>query len=223
MRAPSAHAFMDYEDRQIHRSTPAAAKELDERLAEMELRNIVDIDARDADDHLCCSEYVKEIYQNLYKTETRLLPEPDYMENQEDISYKMRSILIDWLVDVHQKFKLCPDTLFLTVNVVDRFLSKQQVRRSKLQLVGVTSMLIASKYHEIYAPETSDFVYISDHAYTKEEILKMEATMLNMLGFEVTSPSPFVFLARTLKAANANKKTLNYASYCLEMAQQEYR
>jgi len=83
---------------------------------------------------------------------------------QNDINEKMRSILVDWLVEVHVKFKLLPETLFLTVNLIDRYLEAKKVLRQKLQLVGVTSMLIASKYEEIYAPEVKDFVYITDKA-----------------------------------------------------------
>lgn len=90
----------------------------------------------------------------------------------------MRSILIDWLVEVHLKFKLVPETLYLTVNLIDWYLSQVSVNREKLQLVGVTAMLIASKYEEIYAPEVQDFVYITDKAYTKEEILDCEQRML---------------------------------------------
>ena len=86
----------------------------------------------------------------------------------------MRSILIDWLVEVHLKFKLVPESLYLTVNLIDRYLEREQVHRSKLQLVGVTAMLIACKYEEIYPPIVKDFVYITDNAYTKEEILEQE-------------------------------------------------
>lgn len=86
----------------------------------------------------------------------------------------MRAILIDWLIEVHLKFKLLPETLFLTINLIDRYLEKTVIPRTKLQLVGVTSMLISSKYEEIYAPEVRDFVYITDKAYSKEEILAME-------------------------------------------------
>ena len=78
---------------------------------------------------------------------------PTYMTQQTDINQKMRAILIDWLVEVHLKFKLYPETLYLTINLIDRFLEKKLVLRSKLQLVGVTAMLLASKYEEIYAPE----------------------------------------------------------------------
>ncbi len=74
--------------------------------------------------------------------------------------------------------------------------------------VGVTAMLIASKYEEIWAPEVKDFVYISDEAYTREQILNMEKVMLNTLSFNLTVPTPFSFLARFLKAAGAAKDTL---------------
>ncbi len=96
------------------------------------------------------------------------------MSWQPDINEKMRAILIDWLVEVHLKFKLVPETLYLTVNLIDRYLEKVDVMREKLQLVGVTAMLIASKYEEIYAPEVQDFVYITDKAYSKQEILDCE-------------------------------------------------
>ena len=91
------------------------------------------------------------------------------MSTQTDINDKMRAILIDWLVEVHLKFKLMPETLYLTVNLIDRFLSKKPVTRKNLQLVGVTAMLVASKYEEIWAPEVRDFVYISDKAYTRDQ------------------------------------------------------
>ena len=90
----------------------------------------------------------------------------------------MRAILVDWLVEVHLKFKLVPETLYLTVNLIDWFLEKEQVERSKLQLIGVTAMLIASKYEEIYAPEVKDLVYITDWAYSSEEIIETEIKML---------------------------------------------
>ncbi len=78
----------------------------------------------------------------------------------------MRAVLIDWLIDVHYKFKLEPETIFLTVNLIDRFLEKVCISRKKLQLVGVASMFIASKYEEIYAPELKDFAYVTDSAYS---------------------------------------------------------
>ena len=72
--------------------------------------------------------------------------------------------------------------------------------RSKLQLVGVTAMLIASKYEEMYAPEIADFVYITDNAYTKADIRRMEVTILRQLNFQLGRPLPLHFLRRNSKA-----------------------
>lgn len=77
----------------------------------------------------------------------------DYMDSQKDINSMMRSILIDWLVDVHRKFELMPESIYLTVNIVDRYLSMKNVSRKELQLVGISSMIIACKYEEVWVPQ----------------------------------------------------------------------
>lgn len=97
-----------------------------------------------------------------------MLASPHYMkEIQRDINEKMRAILVDWLIEVHLKFKLRHETLYLTVNVLDRFLCVRETERRKLQLVGVVALLVASKYEEIYAPEKADIVYICDNVRDK--------------------------------------------------------
>ncbi|CDF37309.1 unnamed protein product [Chondrus crispus] len=148
------------------------------------------------------------------------------MSRQCDITIKMRAILVDWLVDVHEKFKLLPQTLHLTINIIDRFLAVKPVLRKKLQLVGVTAMFIASKYEEIYAPEVADYVYISDRAYQREEILAMEAVILNDLRFDVTVPSSLTFLQRCLKAAHVDvgcevDNHRHIATYLVELSLQD--
>lgn len=100
-----------------------------------------------------CAEYASDIHENMRKEEGKSLVWSSYMEAQPDVNEKMRAILIDWLVEVHLKFKLVPETLYLTVSLIDKYLEKVVVNWEKLQLVGVTAMLIASKYEEIYAPE----------------------------------------------------------------------
>ena len=150
-----------------------------------------------------------------------------YITKQEDINEKMRAILIDWLVEVHLKFKLMPETLYLTVNLIDRYLEKEKIKRSHLQLVGVTAMFISSKYEEIYAPECRDFVYISDKAYTREQILKMEGDMLSKLNFQLTTPNSLLFLKRFVKVAgvhaNPRTKTDLLANYLVELTLQDYK
>ena len=128
------------------------------------------IDERDAEDPLCATEYVQDMYHHFRAKEAITSVRPLYMENQTHINERMRSILVDWLVEVHLKFKLVPETLYLTINLIDRYLERQEVSRPRLQLVGVTSLLIASKYEEIYPPELRDLVYICDRAYTRSEV-----------------------------------------------------
>ena len=86
-----------------------------------------------------------------------------FAELQDDITESMRAILVDWLVSVHEKFRLRDETLFITVNMIDRFLTKRVISRRHLQLVGVACMFIASKYEEIHPPLVQDFELVADH------------------------------------------------------------
>lgn len=144
------------------------------------------------------------------------------MSRQTDVNPKMRAILIDWLLEVHFKFKLLPETLYLTVNIIDRYLERKPVVRTRLQLVGVTAMLIASKFEEIYPPEVKDFVFITSNAYSHDEILEMEAKMLNALRFEITVPTAWVFLSRYARVAGVDQRTKLLAQYYIERCLQEY-
>ena len=92
------------------------------------------------------------------------------MKKQSDINHSMRAILVDWLVEVAEEYKLLPQTLYLTINYIDRFLSVMSVLRGKLQLVGTACMLVAAKYEEIYPPDVSDFVFITDDTYTTKQV-----------------------------------------------------
>lgn len=166
--------------------------------------------------------YQDEIFANLGATEERSMPRADYMSQQSDINYKMRAILVDWLVSVHLKFKLMPETLFLTVNLIDRYLCRRVVTRQQLQLVGVTGMLLACKYEEIYPPDVKEFVYITDKAYTREQVLQMEGEMLSTLEFCLTFPSAWRFLERAVRLADLQETHRYFARYLLELALVEY-
>ena len=181
------------------------------------------IDIIDIKNPSCLGEYAAEIYTHLHQTESDFTARPDYMFTQEHITEKMRGILIDWLVEVHNKFKLSEETLFLTVNLIDRYLENTQVTREQLQLVGVSSMLIACKYEEIYAPAIKDFVFITDSAYTAEQVIAMENRVLRVLNFNVTTPSAFRFLQRYARICECDEHSFNLARYLIELALVEYR
>ncbi|ESW34046.1 hypothetical protein PHAVU_001G119700 [Phaseolus vulgaris] len=162
--------------------------------------NIIDIDASDVDNELAAVEYIDDIYKFYKLVEHESRPR-DYIDSQPEINERMRAILIDWLIDVHSKFELSPETLYLTINIIDRFLAVKTVPRRDLQLVGVSAMLMASKYEEIWPPEVNDFVHLSDRAYTHEQILVMEKIILGKLEWTLTVPTTFVFLVRFIKAS----------------------
>ena len=164
-------------------------------------------------------EYQEEIIPYLISLENEKRINPNYMSKQNDINEKMRMILIDWLIEVHLKFKLLPETLFLTINFIDRYLQNNQTPRDKLQLIAVSSLLIACKYEEIYPPEISSFVYITDNAYTKEEILNYEIKILGDLEYDITYPTSLRFLEILLIKLNLSKDNIfiNKMMYLIEL------
>lgn len=183
-----------------------------------------DIDVRDRDDPLAVAEYAQDMYSHFRSQEVVTSVRPHFLNLQPQISESMRSILIDWLISVQVQFKLTPDTLYLTVNIIDRYLEKAQVPRSKLQLVGVTSLFIASKYEETYmrTPHVRDMVALCDNLYTRQEIVQMETSILNALQYKISVPTAHTFLVRYLKAGHADKTIAQVANYVLEGTLQSY-
>ncbi|KAH9835265.1 cyclin-like protein [Rhodofomes roseus] len=183
----------------------------------------VDLDAEDADDPLMVSEYVVEIFDYLKEVEQTTMPNPRYMENQKDLAWKMRGILTDWLIQVHSRFKLLPETLFLCVNIIDRFLSTRVVSLAKLQLVGITCMFIAAKVEEIVAPSATNFLYCAHSSYNEAEILQAERYVLKTIDWNLGYPNPIHFLRRVSKADEYNIQVRTIAKYLLEIQCLEWR
>ncbi|KAK9454979.1 cyclin-like protein [Dipodascopsis uninucleata] len=190
---------------------------------DVQTRDWDDLDAEEMDDPTMVAEYVNEIFDYMKELEVRTMPNARYMDSQRDLSWKMRDILIDWLVEVHLKFRLLPETLFLAVNIVDRFLSERLVTLDKLQLVGITGMFIAAKYEEVFSPSIQNFVYVADSGYSEEEILKAETFILEVLDFNLSYPNPMNFLRRNSKADNYDIQTRTVAKYLMEIALLDHR
>ncbi|KAI4144663.1 MAG: hypothetical protein L6R39_004093 [Caloplaca ligustica] len=189
----------------------AAAKELIESMKTAE-----DYDDETWDTSMV-AEYGEEIFGYMRDLEIKMLPNAHYMDNQAEIQWSMRSVLMDWLVQVHHRFALLPETLFLCVNYIDRFLSCKVVSLGKLQLVGATAIFVAAKYEEINCPSVQEIVYMVDGGYTVDEILKAERFMLSMLQFELGWPGPMSFLRRISKADDYDLETRTLAKYFLEL------
>ncbi|XP_019423552.1 PREDICTED: G2/mitotic-specific cyclin-2-like isoform X2 [Lupinus angustifolius] len=183
---------------------------------------ILDIDSCDVNNPLAAVEYIKDLHSYYRRVESISRVSPDYMAQQFDINEKMRAILIEWLIEVHDKFDLVQETLFLTINLIDRFLAKQTVVRKKLQLVGMVALLLACKYEEVSVPVVGDFILLSDNAYSRKEVLEMERLMLNTLQFNMSVPTAYVFIRRFLKAAEADKKLELLAFFLIELSLMEY-
>ncbi|TFK41671.1 cyclin-like protein, partial [Crucibulum laeve] len=182
-----------------------------------------DLDADDSDDPLMVSEYVGDIFNYLKQVELTTMPNPNYMESQKELAWKMRGILTDWLIQVHVRFRLLPETLFLAVNIIDRFLSARVVSLAKLQLVGVTCMFIAAKFEEVVAPSVTHFLMCADSSYTESEILQAERYVLKTLDWNLNYPNPVHYLRRVSKADDYNVKVRTLAKYLLEIGCLEWR
>lgn len=204
---------------------------LDEPLEDIDLaeeesmmsEGILDLDAEDALDPLMAAEYVSEIFDYLRSLEPSTMPNPHYMDHQESLRWDLRGVLVDWLIEVHTRFHLVPETIFLAVNVVDRFLSTKIVELDRLQLVGVTAMFIASKYEEVLSPHVQNFKHVADDGFTVEEILKAERYVLAALNYDLSYPNPLNFLRRISKADSYDIHCRTLAKYLLEISLLDHR
>lgn len=185
------------------------------------LNNVEDIDAEDGGNPQLCSEYVMDIYNYLKYLELQQPIRLRYLDGKE-VNERMRAILVDWLVQVHSRFQLLQETLYMGVAIMDRFLQVAPISRGKLQLVGVTALLLASKYEEMYTPEVADFVYITDNAYTAAQIREMEMLMLRELNFDLGRPLPLHFLRRASKSCSADAEQHTLAKYLMELTLIDY-
>ncbi|XP_068600393.1 cyclin-A1 [Brachionichthys hirsutus] len=178
-----------------------------------------DDDSMASEDVLRASEYTEEIYQHLREREMRFRPRPAFLRHHPEITDDMRAVLVDWLAEVGQEYKLHSETLHLAVNYLDRFLSRTKcVERNKLQLVGTAALLTAAKHGEISPPELSDFVYVTDGTYTKEQLLRMEHIFLKVLAFELLAPTSDQFLHLFTSIHKVCAITKNLALYIAELS-----
>ena len=164
-------------------------------------------------------DYLNIIYYNLLVEENKeLVPKPvhTYMKNQKEINDQMRSILVDWIIDVHHKFGFTDETLFMTILIIDRYCSIEQVTRIKYQCLGITALMIACKHEEINVPKVEDFIYITDNAYTKDEVFQMENDVLSKLHFSLLYPSPIKFYEYLSLHFNFSKKYHMLGKYLME-------
>ncbi|KAL4597851.1 hypothetical protein ACB092_11G018100 [Castanea dentata] len=186
----------------------------------MKLEKLPSID--DNCNQLEVAEYVDEIYQYYWVAEAQNPSMENYMSIQTDITAHMRGILINWLIEVHFKFDLMQETLYLMVTLLDRYLSQASVKKNEMQLVGLTALLLASKYEDFWHPRVKDLISISAESYTRDQMLAMERLILKQLKFRLNVATPYVFMLRFLKAAQADSKLEHLAFYLIELCLVEH-
>lgn len=201
-------------------ASPPAGRELPAHLRRQPIPKEFDIDSDNSEDLYMCPEYAKEIFDYLKQREEKFVLS-DYMAQQPSLNPEMRAILVDWLVEVQENFELYHETLYLAVKMTDHYLSKAPIHKEMLQLVGSTTMLIASKFEERRPPCVDDFLYICDDAYQREELISMEASVLQTLSFDINIPIPYRFLRRYAKCVSASMDTLTLARYYCELSLME--
>ncbi|ELQ75171.1 Cyclin B, kinase-activating protein [Trachipleistophora hominis] len=145
----------------------------------------------------------------------KVLINHDYMVYQQELTWRMRTILVDWLIDVHWQLGLHPETLFLTVDLIDRFLSLRTVSKNKLQLVGVTALMVAAKYEEVECPLFSTFRMLIN--CDTSDLMNAERYLLMTLDFNLNYLSPLCFVRRLSIVNNYEVKTRVLAKYILEL------
>ena len=200
------------------------AKNSKPKIKKNEIQNIINspkkyIKIEHIKDRQIPKDYLNIIYYNLLQEEHKGIKPMvvyNYMTDQNEISEQMRSILIDWLIDVHYKFQFRDETLFMTVLIIDRFCTIRQISRVKLQLLGIAAMMIACKHEEIDLPKMEDFLYITDNAYSKNELVKLENDILMALNFELLYPSPIKFFEYLSVNFNFDKKAHFMGKYLME-------
>ena len=169
-------------------------------------------------------EYLEETLYNLFLEENNLKIKPKYgyMEKQNQINIQMRAILVDWLVEVQYKENFKLETLYQSIWIIDSYLSLEKIEISKLQLLGITALLISCKFNEIYYPKLEEFIRITDNTYNKSELLEMENKILKVLEFEIFSPTSIQFYQIISKIFKFDEKQDYFGKYFLESSLIDY-
>ena len=150
----------------------------------------------------------KEVWQAMLQKDRDYQRDFSYITKHPKLRPRMRSVLLDWLIEVSEVYRLHRETFYLAVDFVDRFLSRQvNIAKTRLQLVGVTALFVASKIEEIYPPKLAEFAYVTDGACTSDEILGQEVSLLIALEWKLSPVTPISWVTTYLQIAHKNMKT----------------
>jgi cyclin A len=168
--------------------------------------------------HHAAPNFAEIIIEKLMAQQRMFMASPDLMKRQPHITDHVRAMLIDWIVEIAEEYSFLESSLFLAVSLLDRLLSRFEVRANKLQLVGVTCLMIAVKNLESADLDVHDFVRLSDNLFTKREIVHMEARILELLDFKINAPTVHTFLQYFHKVARLDDEAIQLSNYLSELA-----
>ncbi|KAI6655214.1 G2/mitotic-specific cyclin-B3 isoform X1 [Oopsacas minuta] len=165
------------------------------------------------------NEYILEVYSNTAKLEHRFIPVDYFSVEQHRVTEKMRTILIEWLVQIQEEFQLCHETLYKAVIIKDLYLSRTTdcIKLEEYQLVGACSLWIASKYEEIYPPNLANFSSLCDNIYSKRRFMQMERDIMRTIDFQLYMPVPYTLTRVLNKIVDGNMALLTLARYICEL------
>ena len=165
--------------------------------------------------------YARDIYQHMRREEERQKVSPHYLnEVQTEVKALTRANLIEWIIDIHRGYHLLPETLYITVFILDKYLSMKKVRKSELHKICVASLLIAQKYEEIFFPKLNAIIAVCDNRFTHAEVVAVEHDILFTLQFDVTTPSAYRFLERfwhIVYGKTGNRRIFFFAQFIIEI------
>ncbi|MCL7036751.1 hypothetical protein MKW94_022499 [Papaver nudicaule] len=187
-------------------------------------RSVIDIDKEDVNNPLAAVEYVQDLYR-FYRLSESSIQVRDYMYLQSDIDEGLRMKLVDLMVGAHHRLELAPEILYLAVQIVDRYVSMNPVTRNEFQLLGLSALVLASKYEEDFVPAArpiEEYVAVADGVFSKQQILAMEKSILEKLGWTFSVPTMYQFLIRFIKAAVADKEMENTVFFFGELCLMQY-
>ncbi|PRQ47093.1 putative cyclin [Rosa chinensis] len=211
---PLVPKTIKYSEAILHETTAIVCNR--ELLVDLEADGgIADIDNSFMDQQLCTT-FACDIYNHLRASEVKKRPSTDYMDKiQKDINPSMRALLVDWLVEVAEGCSFVPETLYLAVNYIDRYLSGIPINRERLKLLGVACLMLASKYEYMCTPSVEEFCDLTNNIYLVEEVLEMESSVLSYLKYEMTAVTTKCFLSRFVRAAQGANELPSLHLECL--------
>ena len=169
-------------------------------------------------------EYITDIIESLLEEEDYFLNKkkyinPYYLQNEAiELTPEMRTVAVEWLILIHFKiFKFSENTLFLAIQIFDRYLSKVDLTADQSELLLYTSFMLASKYNEIEYVNMKEVLKLSQDKFNQEQIVNMETQILIKLDFEISGPTIYEFFVLFASFLNLSKKKINQGLYILNV------